>query len=611
MTARGLLGEAIRAGAADLGRRRALLDRINVFPVVDADTGANLCRTAEALAEAIRAGADPGRAVLLGARGNSGVIFAEHVVGFLRALGPGEEPGAAELIAALERGAELARGAVAAPVEGTILTVMSALPGIVRSLGGVPDAAAHAELERRLAAVVADTPRLLPRLAEAGVVDAGALGFHVFACGLALVLPGLRDPDGALGAIRARRDGDTGAPLGGIAGRIFPRFLEDAARERELTARYCVDAVVELEREPPADFLRRLEAVGASVDVARSGAVLKLHAHGDRPELFRLEAGRLGRLLSFDAEDMAAGLVRARAPSTGIAAAGPAGAAGDRALRVVGDSSMSLSAALAARYGIERLENYVGSRGAMIRDGDLDTAALFERMRAKEAFTTAQASAAEARAFVDAQLARPGRVLYLAVGRPYTGTQDLVRAAAAGHPERDRFEILDTRAAAGQQGLAVLLTARRAAAAVAPEELAAYARRRIGECREYLVLETLEYLSRTGRVGRIRAALAGALSVRPIVGHGGDGAITWAKVRSREAAVLEVVRRVAGHPGEGRLVVLVEHTDNEDRLRDLREALERALPGDAEILTSPLSATSAVHMGPGTWGVAVARDDGR
>jgi DegV family protein with EDD domain len=228
-------------------------------------------------------------------------------------------------------------------------------------------------------------------------------------------------------------------------------------------------------------------------------------------------------------------------------------------------------------------------------------------MREGQVFTTAQASPAEARAFVDALLASPGHAVYLAVGRGYTGTQDLVRAAAAGHPERDRLTILDTRAASGQHGLAVLLTARRARSAASVGELVAYAERQIETCREYLAIESLAFLSRTGRVGKIQAALAGALSVRPIVGHGGDGAVTYAKVRSEEAAIREVVGRVAAHPGDGRIVVMLEYTDNRKRVEEIGAILAAALPPDTEILYSPLSSTAAVHMGPGTWGVAVSR----
>jgi uncharacterized protein len=603
VTPRELLYEAMLAGAADLARNGALLDRINVFPVVDADTGANLNRTIDALATAIRSGApDLGRALLSGARGNSGIILAEHLVGALESLGGAADFDAAAFADALDRGRELAYRAVAKPVEGTILTVMTALPAIVRELGSVKDLAAHLELERRLAAVVADTPRLLPRLAEAGVVDAGALGFHVFACGAALLLPALVDPDAGRAAIRRRRDGVDTAHLGAIADRIDPRFLADAARAREVDARWCVDAVVELRGEPPDGLADRLSAIGGSVEVARAGRLLKLHVHCAAPDDVRRAASELGAIVSFDADDMAAGLVRAGA----IDAAAEIRI--ERRFRVAGDSSMSLSEELAAGCGVARLENYVGAAGTMLRDGELDRDVLFSRMRAGRVFTTAQASAAEARAFVAALLGAPGRALYLAVGRAYTGTQDLVRAAVADHPERDRLTVLDSRAASGQQGLATLLTARRARTAASFDDLVAYAGRQIATCREYLAIESLEFLARTGRIGRIKAAFADALSVRPIVGHGGDGAITYAKVRSEESAIREVVRRVAAHPGEGKLVVLLEHTDNAPRVREIGAILAAALPPDAEILFSPLSSTAAVHMGPGTWGAAVSRE---
>ncbi len=97
------------------------------------------------------------------------------------------------------------------------------------------------------------------------------------------------------------------------------------------------------------------------------------------------------------------------------------------------------------------------------------------------------------------------------------------------------------------------------------------------------------------------------LSVKPIVGHGGDGAITHAKVRNHESAVDEIIHRISNHPGEGPLLIMVEHTDNIEWAGQVKQRLLEALPPDTEIVLSPLSSTSAVHMGPGTWGVAATR----
>jgi DegV family protein with EDD domain len=486
-------------------------------------------------------------------------------------------------------------------VEGTILTAMTALARIAGELDGVPDLERHRELERRMTAVVAETPRLMPRLARAGVVDSGALGFHVFAGGLTLLLPALDDPAAAAERIRDRLEGRDAAPLGEIADRIDPAFLEAAVRD-ESSLRYCVDLVVELRSEPAADWRSRFEALGVSLDAVRRDDLIKLHVHCDDPTAATDAAAELGRVLETAVQDLAAALKRAAS-----AGSEPAPATADTCAIVLGDSSMSLSRELVRELGIAKLENYVNVHGEMVRDDDLDREVLFSRMRGGASYTTAQASAEEVQQLLDRCLEPDRPAIYLAVGRAYTGTQDLVRRVAAEHPLGDRLTILDTGAASGQQGLATLAVARRARETRSAQELLDYAGAQIRGCVEYLVIDDLGYLVRSGRVGRVKAAFAGVLSVKPIVGHGGDGAITHAKVRSHRAAYDEIARRVARHPGTGPLLLMVEHTDNRDWALTVRDRLARDLPAGTEIAVAPLSSTSAVHMGPGTWGVAVTR----
>jgi len=493
----------------------------------------------------------------------------------------------------------MAYGAVREPVEGTMLTVMTDLSSALTAAAGRLDGSSHALLEKDLAASVARTPDLLPRLREAGVVDSGALGFHVFACGLTLAFCALGDRPAGLALIAERLAGRTAAPVEEIASRIDPAFLARAAKDPS-GMRYCMDVIIAPASPPPDGWTARFEAIGASVDAVRREGLIKLHVHCDDPDLVRAEAARLGRVLRAEAEDMTVGfLADGPVPATS--------ATSGAAVRVVGDSSMSLPHDLAASLGVARIENHVNVMGRMVRDADLDPAALFAGMREGKAFTTAQTSAADVRRFIDEQLTPPGRLIYLAVGGAYTGTQHLVCAVVRDHPLGDRVTVLDTRAASGQQGLAVLATARKAAVTDDLAEVEEYARRQIETCREYLVIDSLEYLSRSGRIGKVKAALAGALGLKPVVGHGGSGAVTYAKARSHEAALAEVCRRVAAHPGEGRLLVMLEHTDNAPWLERVRRALEASLDPPAEFVTSPLSATSAVHMGPGTWGVAVTR----
>ncbi|WP_327047562.1 DAK2 domain-containing protein [Microbispora sp. NBC_01189] len=182
--------------ATALGRARTEIDALNVFPVPDGDTGTNLHLTllsaADAL-DALPAGADGdatwaalARGALLGARGNSGVIVSQALKGLADTLGPARGDGA-DLRAGLARAAETARAAVARPVEGTLLTVLSAAARAVRDapddLAGVARLAAE-EARRALRR----TTGQLDVLSRNGVVDAGAAGLVIVLESLAEVV---------------------------------------------------------------------------------------------------------------------------------------------------------------------------------------------------------------------------------------------------------------------------------------------------------------------------------------------------------------------------------------------------------------------------------------
>jgi fatty acid kinase/fatty acid kinase fatty acid binding subunit len=601
--------QTILAGAADVSRQTVLLNQINVFPVVDADTGTNLQSTLLPAVQLLEQSADrhiaslPAlltRPLLLGARGNSGVIFSQFLVGLLDSLGSAGEINHSTFGAAVARGSELARAAIHEPVEGTILTTMSDLARILNNSEPVKTLASHERLEQQLAASVARTPELMPRLSEAQVVDSGALGFHIFACGLTMILPALNEPEKAIPSIEARLLGRTTAPLDDIQRKINPDFLKSAVGAQR-SERYCVDLLIETEtRQPPADWLTPFQSLGSSIDVARSGDLIKLHLHTNTPGLV-IEAGSsLGTVVSHNEDDLAEALINVS----------DALAEKDRSrtrFRIAGDSSMSLSFELAGQVGIDRLENHVNVHGKMVRDSGLNLDQLLSQMRDGQSFTTAQASPGESRKFIDGQLDLCEHLFIIAVGNAYTGTQAMIRKVAAEHPEHKRISVFDSKAASGQQGLISLASVRFLDKSTDVADINVYINKQIATCREYVVIDNLVFLQRSGRVGKIKAAFANLLSLKPIVGHGDNGAITYAKVRSHASAIDEIINRISGHPGDGSLLLMVEYTDNRKWTESVKSRLADALPQDTEIVVSPLSSTSAVHMGPGTWGVSVTR----
>ena len=200
---------AVMGGYRDALRlHQADINRLNVYPVPDGDTGTNMALTLESvvseLAEVEDGAGLPevcraiGHGSLMGARGNSGVILSQLLRGMSERMAVAGEAGVGPevLVDAIGHSSELARRAVVRPVEGTILTVASAAAiGAAKGsdlVGGVESARSEA------ADALARTPEMLPVLAQAGVVDAGGSGYLLLLDAFLLVLDGrpLPEPSG-------------------------------------------------------------------------------------------------------------------------------------------------------------------------------------------------------------------------------------------------------------------------------------------------------------------------------------------------------------------------------------------------------------------------------
>ncbi len=253
-----------------LGRAREEIDRLNVYPVPDGDTGTNLYLTVEAgfdaadtepatagLVETIDATA---RGTLLGARGNSGVITSQIFRGFADAFNAAAAPDAEALVDAYRRAAESAYQAVAVPREGTILSVIKAAAHGASQAGDSLVHVAGAALEAAREAL-ALTPEQLPVLREAGVVDAGGSGLVVILEGLARALSGDASPIVLRGQV-AQPVAHT--PTVGYTG-------------PEYEVMYLLDAP----DDAVPTFRGQLNDLGDSVVVVGGGGLWNIHVHTD------------------------------------------------------------------------------------------------------------------------------------------------------------------------------------------------------------------------------------------------------------------------------------------------------------------------------------------
>ena len=198
-----VLKAMLESGCNNLNNKKNEVDALNVFPVPDGDTGTNMSLTfTNGISEVRKSGSDSltvvaktlSRGLLMGARGNSGVILSQIFRGFYQSIKDKEEINTAEFAEALSNGSRLAYKAVMRPVEGTILTVIrEASEAAVKFAAENPEADFQALMDNVLDAAntsLAHTPELLPVLKEAHVVDSGGSGLVTILEGFKAYLDG-------------------------------------------------------------------------------------------------------------------------------------------------------------------------------------------------------------------------------------------------------------------------------------------------------------------------------------------------------------------------------------------------------------------------------------
>ena len=195
------LSQMIIQGANNLTNNVQLVDALNVFPVPDGDTGTNMNLSMTSGAREVKAnpsqhagkvGVSLAKGLLMGARGNSGVILSQLFRGFSKSIEQKEELTTVDFAAALEAGVEAAYKAVMKPVEGTILTVANDSAKIALQAAEKSDDIVYVmdKVVEEARASLDRTPELLPVLKEVGVVDSGGQGLAFIYEGFLAALKG-------------------------------------------------------------------------------------------------------------------------------------------------------------------------------------------------------------------------------------------------------------------------------------------------------------------------------------------------------------------------------------------------------------------------------------
>ena len=576
---------ALLIGAEAISQDERELNRINVFPVPDGDTGTNLVLTLnEALADASvepslaatsRSIAD---AALVRSRGNAGFIFAQFLYGFSEAVENRARIQSSRLVEIAAHASRSARLALAQPVDGTLITVMedwarglAVLHAELADLADLIPASLEAARESLRA-----TPRLLPVLARAGVVDAGGQAFVVFLQGVARLI----------------RDGwiETGQHL---ASSTRPTLPDTSPEGHELNARYCSEALVSGPGLSPDHLRQSLASFGTSILTGGSHDRVKVHVHTDRPaELFRF-LGRHGAVGHAKVDDMKRQMEATHARKSDIA--------------LVTDSACDLPQELLDRHQVHMvpIRLQVGDV-AHLDKLTLLPDELYSRLPSlKKNPTTSQPPAAEFQRLFSFLAESYDSVVAIHLSRQMSGTWSSSHQAAS-ELSGTRISVLDSRHLCVSQGLLVLKAAEAIEAGLSHDEVVATVERAVPRAKILVGVRTLKHMIRGGRISHFQGALGRILNLKPIISVDSEGRGTAA---GRAFGFSTLLRRICQETTaiaeeQGLWKYAVAHAHAPRAARRWSQELTLAL-GQKPAYVMDVSPVIGIHAGPGALAVGL------
>ena len=576
------LSRAFRVGIRQLLSRQEHLNKINVYPVPDGDTGTNLAITLGAVLGVLQRTPDAhagntltriADAALDGARGNSGAILAQFLLGLGDKLGHLALLTPANLAEGAVGGAAYARESLSEPRDGTILSVLTDFAQAAHA------AAAGATefrpvLDRAMRAAqdsLARTTEQLEALRRANVVDAGAQGFVELASGFADYIA----------------SGSNAEPDPCNAGVIDASRVETAGSELALEYRWCTECVVSGENVDRRRLRETLSTHGASLVVAGLAHKARVHIHANDPtEVFRV-AGQFGQVSGEKADDMHRQQRAAHAKNRRVA--------------IVTDSAADIPEDEMDRLDIHMVPArvHLGDRSYLDKVGITAEEFFDEIERGAYHPKTSQPPPGDFRRRFEFLASHYDSVLSINLSRRVSGTLAAAESAAGRTSTHGEVQVIDSLNASAGQGLVVLHVAELAETGAGLTEVAAAARNILHATYTFGLMGSLEYAVRGGRVPRWVKRVADALRLMPVLGNDAVGRIRPVGVllgrrNLREKFARFVERRMSD---DRSYRILIGHANSE---ADGHWLLER-LRGDnvAWGRVVPLGSALGAHGGPG------------
>lgn len=562
----------VTAGAQKIIHQQAYLNEINVFPVADGDTGSNLAYTMKCIIAGAKRTPHAGDALnaisdvaLEDAYGNSGAIFASYLYGLSREAGAKESLNLAEFSEMAYRAVNYAYDALAKPAEGTILTVMKAWGNYLKS-----HHAKHSSLSTLMAdaavevkGVLENTKHQLKVLADADVVDAGALGFVYF-------LEGIRDflQSGIVSMAKA------------IQGKAV--HIDHVESEH----RFCTEFVF----EPTSGFdkaklFETLSLTDDAVIVQRIGNFVKVHTHTNAPELAHGVVRNHGAIVKSKVDDMhfQIGLQKSQKRKIGI----------------VTDSIASISGPLLDCGYVYQIPLQLIIEGNTYTDQlTLSNADLFELLdKTKKPATSAQPGERAIEKNLSMMLDHFDHIIGIFVSAEMSGMYQKV-IAASRQLDQTRMTIIDSKRNSAAQGLMVHTAYEGVEAGKSVSEIVDELKESAHRYPIYVEIPDLHYATVSGRVPKVVGLIAGAFKLKAIISIDDNGKGTITRERSLVKKAKALVG--AGKPLKYGIVYTGDLVDFEPRIAELSEIF-----GSEPVIVAPASTIVSAFIGKGALGFSL------
>ena len=514
------------AGAHKLFDHQGYINKINVFPVPDADTGTNLASTFRSIIDSTKPTANlketadaMADAALQGARGNSGIIFAQFLLGLSSEMKANEKMDVKQFSIAVKRAVGYTYEAINEPVEGTMITVIREWADYLNTIKDKVDDFKNllSESIQKATQSLQETKEKLEVLKKANVVDAGAKGFVVFLEGIVEFFK-----KGELKQIVQNREEVLAADMGEIPHDHF-------------THRYCTEALIRSDKLDRPAINKLLKSFGDSVVIAGSTQKARIHVHTDQPAALFEQLSSYAQIENQKVEDMVQQdrIVHHRKYS----------------IALVTDSTADLPESLYEQYQIHLVPLVINIDGSQYLDKITITPTEFysRLVKAKKQPTTSQPTTQEFINKYNYLATHYDSIVAVNISNELSGTyqNSLIAAKTVSERTGKKISVIDTRTTSGALGLIVLRLAKAIESGYTHEQLVDAAEKWVKQTRILVSIKTLKYFIRGGRVSRTRGFFARLLNLKPIISVDEMGkSVLFDKSFSRQGSVNKVLQLI-------------------------------------------------------------------